>query len=545
MGILSIKGTETTVRYEMENASHQILGEVSKNISLLLSNVESMGNNIAADSKLINILSSNKESILEDKEKEKYTSSYIKGLLNDEVWNFGGFGIRPELYVIGNNGISYSTYSKTKYDISTIKDESWYEKIIQANGDTILVDTYKDENGIGPYKSIFKMGKLIKDFISDENLGILIIDISEKMIYDRYNELLKDGRNIYIVNKDGKIISSGDKRLIGNSYQEGLFDKKTDYMTMESPIDEYNWYIIEEMPIDIIKEPIKIISKNILLIFIIFIFVYLIIAYKLSIWITRPILNMKYKMSEFMNGNLNVEIASTKEDEFGELEKSFNEMVRRLNLSIEEIKEKEKQKRFAELSFLQAQINPHFLYNTLSSVRFLISMKKNDEAEEMIYRFTKLLRSLLPKASDMIYLNEEIENIKNYIELQKMRYPNAFCVNIDIDKKIEKFKVPSFILQPIVENAILYSMEKENNIGKISIVGYIDEDFIKIVVKDNGIGMSEDKIKIVLNKNEVVNKVGIINVDERIKLNYGNKYGLKINSLKDKGTKIILLFPKE
>ena len=140
----------------------------------------------------------------------------------------------------------------------------------------------------------------------------------------------------------------------------------------------------------------------------------------------------------------------------------------------------------------------------------------------------------------MIYLNEEIENIKNYIELQKMRYPNAFCVNIDIDKKIEKFKVPSFILQPIVENAILYSMRKENNIGKISIVGYIDEDFIKIVVKDNGIGMSENKIKIVLNKNEVVNKVGIINVDERIKLNYGNKYGLKINSLKDKGTKIIL-----
>ena len=106
MGILSIKGTETTVRYEMENASHQILGEVSKNISLLLSNLESMGNNIAADSKLINILSSNKESILEDKEKEKYTSSYIKGLLNDEVWNFGGSGIRPELYVIGNNGLS-------------------------------------------------------------------------------------------------------------------------------------------------------------------------------------------------------------------------------------------------------------------------------------------------------------------------------------------------------------------------------------------------------------------------------------------------------
>ena len=545
MGLLSIKGVENTVKNEMNKASHQILGEISKNISILLANVERIGNNITADSKLINILSSNSNEILNNNEKEKLSSSYIKGLLNDEVWNYGGFGMKPELYVIGNNGLNYSTYSTTKYDIEGIKKESWYKDIVKANGDTVLIDTYKDKSGIGPYKTIFKMGKLIKDIISNENLGILIIDISEKMLYDRYNELLKDGRNIYIVNKDKKIISSGDKRLIGKSYVEGLFEGNIEYITMKSPIEEYNWYIIEELPLDIMYKPMKDISKTIILIFILLIVVYLIIAYKISSWITKPILNMKNNMSKFMNGDLDVKIDSTKDDEFGELEKSFNEMVKRLKLSIEEIKEKEKQKRFAELGFLQAQINPHFLYNTLSGVRFLIAMKKNDEAEEMVYRFTKLLRSLLPKASDMIELREEVENIKNYIELQKMRYPKAFEVNIDINEKINKFKVPSFILQPIVENAILYSMEKENNKGQISIIGYTDGEFIKIVVRDNGIGMSEDKLKTVLNKNEVVNKVGLINVDERIKLNYGKEYGLKINSLKDKGTKIILSFPKE
>lgn len=545
MGLLSIKGVENTVKNEMNKASHQILGEISKNISILLANVERIGNNITADSKLINILSSNSNEILNNNEKEKLSSSYIKGLLNDEVWNYGGFGMKPELYVIGNNGLNYSTYSTTKYDIEGIKKESWYKDIVKANGDTVLIDTYKDKSGIGPYKTIFKMGKLIKDIISNENLGILIIDISEKMLYDRYNELLKDGRNIYIVNKDKKIISSGDKRLIGKSYVEGLFEGNIEYITMKSPIEEYNWYIIEELPLDIMYKPMKDISKTIVLIFILLIVVYLIIAYKISSWITKPILNMKNNMSKFMNGDLDVKIDSTKDDEFGELEKSFNEMVKRLKLSIEEIKEKEKQKRFAELGFLQAQINPHFLYNTLSGVRFLIAMKKNDEAEEMVYRFTKLLRSLLPKASDMIELREEVENIKNYVELQKMRYPKAFEVNIDINEKVNKFKVPSFILQPIVENAILYSMEKENNKGQISIIGYTDGEFIKIVVRDNGIGMSEDKLKTVLNKNEVVNKVGLINVDERIKLNYGKEYGLKINSLKDKGTKIILSFPKE
>ena len=310
-----------------------------------------------------------------------------------------------------------------------------------------------------------------------------------------------------------------------------------------SQIEEYEWNIIQEIPSNIsMKISNKIISITTLIIMFVS-FIALIITYKLSKWITKPIIQIKNKMQEVTGGNLKSQIIVNREDEIGDLQESFNSMVNQLNTSIENIKESEKQKRVAELSFLQAQINPHFLYNTLSGIRFLISMGKNEEAEEMLYRFTKLLRAILPKASEMITLGDEIENIKNYGELQQMRYPNSFEIEYHIEERVLDFKIPSFILQPILENAILYSMEKENNFGYIKVTASEENEHIKIIIEDNGIGMSKDKLITVLNKGVSINSVGVTNVHERIQLNYGMKYGLRIESEEGKGTKVIFILP--
>lgn len=542
-----IRDTNQMTKNEMYEMRNQVLGEISNNISILLSNVETIGNNIVVDSELIDILDVPKEELPKDKELKKKMDSYAEGLLNDEVWKYGEFNMKPELYVIGENGLTYSTYSKTKYDIDNIKNEDWYNKIIKADGDTVLINTYKDENGIGPYKNIFKMGRLIKDLITEETLGVLIIDISETMLYDRYAEALKSGSDIYIIDSQGKIISSKDKRDIGINYEEvkeGL-ERKTNTKNIEitSKINRYGWSIVQEVPSSILTQLSTQIAQRILLILAVVSLLALLIAYKLSVLITKPIFNIKNKMDEVMEGNLKAQVEVENDDEIGQLGTSFNSMVKWLDSSIVEIKQQEEQKRIAELSFLQAQINPHFLYNTLSGIRFLISMNKTEEAEEMLYRFTKLLRSILPKASEMISLEEEMSSIENYVELQKMRHPNCFDVNYDIDPSINEFRVPSFILQPIVENAILYSMEKENNKGVISITGYRGEEGIRIIIEDNGIGMTQNQVKAVLKKEESMNRVGVINVHERLQLNYGEEYGLKIESIESKGTKVIFILP--
>ncbi|MDZ4941444.1 two-component sensor histidine kinase, partial [Clostridium perfringens] len=132
---------------------------------------------------------------------------YVEGLLNEQVWKYGKYNMKPELYVISENDLNFSTYAKNKYNINSIKDEIWYNEIVEADGNTVLISTFEDEEGIGPYKCIFRMGRLIKDLITDETLGVLIMDVSEKMLYDRYNKIIKDGRNIYIIDLKGDIIS--------------------------------------------------------------------------------------------------------------------------------------------------------------------------------------------------------------------------------------------------------------------------------------------------------------------------------------------------
>ncbi len=549
ISVEQVKNTNKIVNKEMEVMREQVLDEVANNISILLSNVETMGDTIVVDSHLMEILATSHKTIFSNKELEKNMNSYVEGLLNDVVWEYGRYNMKPELYIVGNNGYTYSTYSKNKYYLNNIKEELWYEEIVKSDGDTVLINTYKDENGIGPYKNIFKMGRLIKDIITNETLGILIMDISETMLYDRYSKMIDNGSFIYITDSSGKIISSKDKRDIGKNYKD-IFNN--DYRNIDgsvnstkiiSQIEEYEWNIIQEIPSNIsMKISNKIISITTLIIMFVS-FIALIITYKLSKWITKPIIQIKNKMQEVTGGNLKSQIIVNREDEIGDLQESFNSMVNQLNTSIENIKESEKQKRVAELSFLQAQINPHFLYNTLSGIRFLISMGKNEEAEEMLYRFTKLLRAILPKASEMITLGDEIENIKNYGELQQMRYPNSFEIEYHIEERVLDFKIPSFILQPILENAILYSMEKENNFGYIKVTASEENEHIKIIIEDNGIGMSKDKLITVLNKGVSINSVGVTNVHERIQLNYGMKYGLRIESEEGKGTKVIFILP--
>ena len=542
----------------MGKLNSEILDEVADNISIFLSNIEEIGTNIVEDNKINSALAISKEDILNRTEEVINLEKYVEVLLNEQVWKYGKY-MKPDLYIVSENDFNFSTYSKNKYTMESIKNETWYSEIVKANGKTVLLSTFEDEEGIGPFKSIFRMGRSINNLITGETLGVLIMDISEKMLFDRYNKIIKDGKNIYIVDLKGNIISNKDKRLIGKNYfediQQGEYIEENEwysvikrdnanYIKLESTLDKYGWSIIEEIPSNVIKQPIKQITEKFILTLTLVIIVSFIIIYKLSIWITKPVINMKNTMKQVMDGNLNLKVEVDRNDEIGSLEESFNNMIKWLEESIEEIKEQEKQKRIAELSFLQAQINPHFLYNTLSGVRFLVSMNKNEEAEEMLFKFTKLLRNVLPKASELICLNEEIEIVADYIELQKIRYPNLFEVDISIQESIKNIKVPALILQPVVENAIFYSIDNEGKKGKIRIIGYSEEDKIIIEVIDNGKGMSNRQINDVFKNKEAMNRVGLINVHERIQLNYGKMYGIEIISEKGKGTRIRYILPK-
>ena len=560
VGVGSIKDADNIVQPEMGKLNYEILSEISDNISILLLNIEEIGTTITEDNKLNKILSKKNIDEIDDAEFILESNSYVDGILNEQVWKNGNYNIKPELYIIAENGMNFSTYSKNKYDIESVKNEEWYNQILEANGKNVLISSFEDEDGIGPYKVIFRMGRTITDLITGEFLGVLVTDVSEKMLYDRYSKLLKDGRDIYVIDYEGSIISSKDKRLIGENYYKNIdygkysrveewysiFERDSkEYMKIESTLSKYDWRIVEEIPLEIIRQPIKEITEKFLLTIILVIITTFFAMYAISLWITNPIIRIKETIEKVMAGDLKAKIKVERYDEIGVLEESFNNMISWLDESIEEIKEQEKEKRMAELSFLQAQINPHFLYNTLSGARFLVSMNKTKEAEEMLYRFSKVLRNILPKASEMISIREEVEIIKDYIELQKIRYPEGFEVEFAIDDNVLDYKVPALILQPIVENAIFYSMENVEGKGVISINAYEDIKDVKIEILDNGKGMSTTEINNIFEKKEGINRVGLINVHERLQLCFGKDYGIEILSEEGRGTVVIFKLPKE
>lgn len=387
----------------------------------------------------------------------------------------------------------------------------------------------------------------MEDLITGKPIGIAVINVSEKLLFDTFSDMNIEGRTIRVVSGEGQIISSQDKREIGKEYPgwtefKGSEDslqqaEYEDFLITRSRIANTDWYVLDEIPKSMILYPIET-TKLFLLISLPLLFAgVLTLSFLMSGMLSRSILEIQEKMGRVMKGDLQARSTVTGDDELGSLGKSFNAMVERLDGLITSVKNEERLKRRAEIDFLQAQINPHFIYNTLSSIRCLVSMNENEEAEEMLYQFSKLLRSTLSRTEEFTTIEQEMELIGIYGKLQKIRYPDSFQIDFDIEDSVRQMKMPVLLVQPIVENAIFHA-------GKpyvtICIKAYLDGEDLKISISDDGEGMTEEKIRTSLQHEGQMNKVGLKNVDERLKLVYGEAYGLSVQSEKGEGAEITL-----
>uniref|UniRef100_UPI00136CE0CB sensor histidine kinase n=1 Tax=Clostridium sp. C2-6-12 TaxID=2698832 RepID=UPI00136CE0CB len=236
-------------------------------------------------------------------------------------------------------------------------------------------------------------------------------------------------------------------------------------------------------------------------------------------------------------------------DEVGELGSSFNNMVKEINNLINLVQKEEKSKRIAEMNVLQAQIKPHFMYNTLDTIRWMAEEHNEEDIVEIIEAFTNLLRISLSKGKEMISVQDELNHVQSYLIIQKIRYEDKLDYEIEFDENILDFEVIKLILQPLVENAIYHGIKEKRGNGKISITGKIEGNLLCFTVMDNGKGMEEDvlnRINKMLagvgeNKHEI--GYGIFNVNERIRMIYGDEYGLKYKSVYGEGTIVELRHP--
>lgn len=355
----------------------------------------------------------------------------------------------------------------------------------------------------------------------------------------------------YITDNENNILSCVDTSKIGmNETDAGLYNSASDLkFTSSIKSDELFFNYVVKKTETYKKSNILYLSNILLLSFILFFSV--IFAILLSKSLVKDIHILQKNLSSI--SNLNEEIKfNTESNEIKALIDTFNDMMKRVKTLTMEINQKklefeklEKLKKEADLIAHQTQIDPHFIYNVFASISILIRLKKNAQAEKMLNAVSNMLKLSLYRNVSIVPLSEEVEHLKAYINIQKIRFEDKIKFHLNIDENLMNIKILKLILQPLVENAIKHGLEPQNG-GEIFIDIYKKDDRLIYSVKDTGIGFTEEKlnkIKSNMLNNDFSNHLGLININQRLNLNYGKNYTLDIESAENKGTTITLSLP--
>jgi two-component system sensor histidine kinase YesM len=262
--------------------------------------------------------------------------------------------------------------------------------------------------------------------------------------------------------------------------------------------------------------------------------------------ITRPITQLVQKAEKIGSGDFSIEPIRTGAKELQLLDEGVNEMAERIHALLEKEVQDQKALHRAELELLRAQINPHFLYNTLDSIVWLAEAKKNDDVVKMVTSLSVFFRNSLGRGQDVITLREEQDQVRSYLEIQKIRYNDILVYDIDISEELLRFAIPKLTLQPLVENAIYHGTKHKRAVGQITIEGREAGETILLYVRDNGTGMSAERLEM-LRDGVYGNKhlgLGLVNVHRRIQLYYGDEYGLSFDSIPGEGMTVTVKIPK-
>lgn len=392
--------------------------------------------------------------------------------------------------------------------------------------------------------------------------GVLLVDMNFTGIEQIFKnvDVGKTGY-VYLTDKDGEIIYHPKQQLIYSNlikenniataeYEDGnykeVFQGEKRLITTKT-VGYTGWKIVCVMPMQDITSDYC--QMGIFALFIIFflIFVLTFINMFVAIRITNPIIELEQSVKKFESGENDIDISINGSYEIQHLGKAIRSMVNQMHILMENIVYEQEAKRKNELNALQAQINPHFLYNTLDSIIWMIENENYDGAIIMVTALARLFRISLSKGKNIISVENELEHVRNYLTIQNIRYKNKFTYDIQAEREVLDLCSIKLIIQPLVENAIYHSMEFMDGDGEILIKAYIEEEELYIDIIDNGLGMTEEEVENLL-KNVKKNKtkgsgIGLKNVNERIKIYFGDKYGLEIYSEPDEGTTIRIKMP--
>lgn len=491
--------------------------------------------------------------IVENKEVVSYISANIpdtRASVKEELQTVAG--TRPDfvnLIIFREDGAFVSNRDLMGINPGwNYKASGWYIDAVSAQGEPVFSSSRVENVVAGEYDWVISMSRAL--YSNGRLAGVLLIDLNYQQIADICSSLsYNDSGYIFIVGADGRLVYHPQQRLVYSGIKAERLDLVTHSEGVKSVISDGYIYTSSLSPtsgwvtvsVFDTNQLVSISSDVIILFFAIGIFfsvITFIISYVASKRLTDPILQLKASMKQFERGDFDVKANITVNNEVAELGDSFNNMTVQIkNLVAQELLIEE-QKRISELQALQAQIRPHFLYNTLESIIWMSEIGENEKVIEMTSSLSKLFRATTSNASELVTLKTEIDYVTNYMKIQKMRYQDKLNYRIEVDDSVMQAKVIKLIIQPMVENAIYHGIKQLKGQGLIIVSAHAEGQKLNISISDNGIGFDKgilDGPADFAQKDE--SGIGISNVRDRIKLFFGSEYGITIQSTaKDKAS---------
>jgi two-component system sensor histidine kinase YesM len=561
LGSLTFTFSEKIINKKVIASENNTIVQIGKNVDVMIDQI------IA----IINIynLNSNLKSQLKANIKNYYARIRQQDLVENEMLNYSyAFDwLRQDSILLGANGRFYSNnHISNTINLNNISKYTWFKEIMKEQERITWSKTqksfFKDQEDI----NTFIAAKVLKNETSNEFCGILFFCVNENNLYNIYKDSLSAANQIFISDSQGNIISSSIRGQIGQTidltkYIDGASDgdqgnqlislNHKKYFCIFKRIAKTGWYIIEATPLSSISKDIDSLRTAILITCLFCLLICIMVSIIMSKKITMPLLDLSRKVKNYRSGHLSPNYSNTVSDEIASLNIEYDNIIKELDETIHKLIKEQNEKRKTELQALQMQIGPHFLYNTINSIKCLIWAGKTALIEPMVDALVNLLEHTINRNEELIPLEEELDLIRNYICIHEIRTGNTILLNLELDDDLKKSKIPKLLLQPIIENAIFHGIEPKGSAGTISIsCSYCQTDNdIKIEILDNGVGMSRKQMDEILTTDGNQQKkrfsgIGVKNVDERLKLYFGPNYGLKINSSEGIGTSIIITLPR-
>ncbi len=562
MGLISfgwyVKSTQINIK-SVKTYTHELIKEANDNFELTLRDVDYLSTVISLNkSNVVEVLSTRANSF-------NYEQLLIDRKLDDFIASLYGYKYYiSSILIVGANGKKYS--QGTTLSADEVVHQPWYRWLSTSSTSRIFIKTHSTRSaskaGEFPNQNVITVARGIFD--DNKFLGVVLIDFRYDIIQKIFSTKIPHESALFVIDQNGDFVYHPENRFLGRNIRKTFYNKLlprlknpegsfstwlegNETFVVYYKSDYTHWTTIGVISQESMMKEFAKATNETLYISLLALFLLMVAANIIALTITRNIFRLRDAMKNVGQGKFDTKVEIRTGDEIEELSRGFNTMVGEIQQLLQDVKDNERQKRLAELKAYQAQINPHFLSNTLNTVRWLAQSHKAVNIESLVTSLIELLQVSMAGA-DFITLGQELEYLKDYLNIQEYRYCDKFRVQYEIEPLILEMLTPKFILQPIVENALIHGIDPLEHQGLIAIKGYQDGRNIIITVRDNGVGISQEKLASIFRQDQNKDRqrfssIGIYNVNERLKMYFGEDYGLKIESIPGVFTTVTITLP--